>query len=50
MMNLLEKNKSPQCDVGFKSPRRQKLLGNIITRFEVISKEIDEIYPKTLRK
>lgn len=49
MMNLLEKKINHlSVKLASKSPRRQKLLGNIITRFEVITKEIDEIYPKTL--
>ena len=31
-----------------KSPRRQELLRRIIDDFEIISKEIDEVYPENL--
>ena len=49
-MNLLSK-KIEHLDVflASKSPRRQDLLKKIIPKFEIISKEIDEIYPEDLK-
>ena len=48
-MNLLS-DKIEHIDIflASKSPRRQDLLKNIIPKFDIISKEIDEIYPEDL--
>ena len=49
MKNLLEKKIGHlKVKLASKSPRRQKLLENIITHFEVVNNEIDEVYPKSL--
>ena len=49
-MNLLEeKIKSIDIKLASKSPRRHQLLRNIIKDFEIVSKEIDESYPKSLK-
>ena len=49
-MNLLEeKIKSIDIKLASKSPRRHQLLRNIIKDFEIVSKEIDESYPKLLK-
>jgi septum formation protein len=49
-VNLLEeKLKSIDIKLASKSPRRHQLLRNIIKDFEIISKEIDESYPKSLK-
>ena len=49
-MNLLEeKLKSIDIKLASKSPRRHQLLRNIIKDFEIVSKEIDESYPKSLK-
>lgn len=49
-MNLLEeKIKSIDIKLASKSPRRHQLLRNIINDFEIVSKEIDESYPKSLK-
>ena len=48
-MNLLKKKiKHLKVKLASKSPRRQELLGRIIDDFEIISKEIDEVYPENL--
>lgn len=48
-MNLLsEKIEYLDIFLASKSPRRQALLKNIIPEFEIISKQIDEIYPEEL--
>lgn len=49
-MNLLEeKIKNIDIILASKSPRRHQLLRNIIKDFEIVSKEIDESYPKSLK-
>ena len=49
-MNLLEeKIKRIDIKLASKSPRRHQLLRNIIKDFEIVSKEIDESYPKSLK-
>ena len=49
-MNLLEeKIKSIDIKLASKSPRRHQLLRNIIKDFEIVSNEIDESYPKSLK-
>tara|TARA_B100001093_G_C26792151_1_gene999450 strand:- start:538 stop:1131 length:594 start_codon:yes stop_codon:yes gene_type:complete len=49
-MNLLsEKIEHLDVFLASKSPRRQDLLKKIIPKFEIISKEIDEIYPEDLK-
>ena len=49
-MNLLKnKIKHLKVKLASKSPRRQELLGKIIDDFEIISKEIDEVYPENLK-
>ena len=49
-MNLLEeKIKNIDIKLASKSPRRHQLLRNIIKNFEIVSKEIDESYPKSLK-
>ena len=49
-MNLLEeKIKSIDIKLASKSPRRHQLLRNIIKDFEIVIKEIDESYPKSLK-
>lgn len=49
-MNLLEeKIKSIEIKLASKSPRRHQLLRNIIKDFEIVSKDIDESYPKSLK-
>ena len=49
IMNLLKKKiKHLKVKLASKSPRRQELLGRIIDDFEIISKEIDEVYPENL--
>ena len=48
-MNLLDKKiKLLQIKLASQSPRRQELIQNIFSNFKIVSKEIDEIYPKTL--
>ena len=48
-MNLLDKKiKHLQIKLASQSPRRQELIQNIFSNFKIVSKEIDEIYPKTL--
>jgi len=50
VVNLLEeKIKSIDIKLASKSPRRHQLLRNIIKDFEIVSKEIDESYPKSLK-
>ena len=50
IVNLLEeKIKSIDIKLATKSPRRHQLLRNIIKDFEIVSKEIDESYPKSLK-
>tara|TARA_B100001287_G_scaffold85343_1_gene71308 strand:- start:1091 stop:1684 length:594 start_codon:yes stop_codon:yes gene_type:complete len=48
-MNLLN-NKIDHLNIylASKSPRRLELLKNIIPKFEILTKEIEEIYPKNL--
>ena len=49
MKNLLEKKLGHlKVKLASKSPRIQELLGNIITHFEIVNNEIDEVYPKFL--
>ena len=49
-MNLLEKKiKNIDIKLASKSPRRHQLLSNIIKDFEIVNKEIDESYPKSLK-
>lgn len=48
-MNLLKDNiKHLKVKLASKSPRRQELLGKIIDDFEIVSKEIEEVYPENL--
>ena len=48
-MNLLKDNiKHLKVKLASKSPRRQELLGKIIDDFEIVSKEIKEVYPENL--
>lgn len=48
-MNLLKDNiKHLKVKLASKSPRRQELLGKIIDDFEIVNKEIEEIYPENL--
>ena len=48
-MNLLKDNiKHLKVKLASKSPRRKELLGKIIDNFEIISKEIEEVYPENL--
>ena len=49
-MNLLEeKIKNIDIKLASKSPRRHQLLRNIVKDFEIVTKEIDESYPKSLK-
>ena len=49
-MNLLEeKIKGIEIKLASKSPRRHQLLSNIIKDFEIVSKDIEESYPKSLK-
>lgn len=49
-MNLLNKKiKNLNIKLASKSPRRQELLSNIIEDFEVVTKDIEEDYPKKLK-
>lgn len=49
-MNLLNKKiKNLNIKLASKSPRRQELLRNIIEDFEIVSKDIEEEYPKDLK-
>ena len=49
-MNLLNKKiKNLNIKLASKSPRRQELLSNIIEDFEIVSKDIEEEYPKDLK-
>ena len=48
-MNFLKDNiKHLKVKLASKSPRRQELLGKIIDDFEIVNKEIEEIYPENL--
>lgn len=49
-MNLLNKKiKNLNIKLASKSPRRQELLSNIIEDFEIVTKDIEEDYPKKLK-
>ena len=49
-MNLLKDNiKHLKVKLASKSPRRQELLGKIIDDFEIVSKEIEEVWIGTLQ-
>ena len=49
-MNLLNKKiKNLNIKLASKSPRRQELLRNIIEDFEIVTKDIEEEYPKDLK-
>lgn len=49
-MNLLNKKiKNLNIKLASKSPRRQELLSNIIEDFEIVTKDIEENYPKKLK-
>ena len=49
-MNLLNKKiKNLNIKLASKSPRRQELLRNIIEDFEIVTKDVEEEYPKDLK-
>ena len=49
-MNLLNKKiKNLNIKLASKSPRRQELLSNIIEDFEIVTKDVEEEYPKDLK-
>ena len=49
-MNLLNKKiKNLNIKLASKSPRRQELLSNIIEDFDIVTKNIEEEYPKDLK-
>ncbi len=49
-MLLQEKLANRKIILGSKSPRRQSLLRQLDIDFEVITKEVDEVYPENLSK